>query len=107
MATRTPRRATTPAKAARKTQGTASPSNPSAGISRIDQPARRTHGFFVRVGYKRTSDGYRPQLSAFFGDVSHGGKRGAWEAAERWLNKARRDVSNGAGRGGRAKTRSR
>lgn len=69
------------------------PSRPSSGISRIDQATRRTHGYFVRVGYKRTSRGYRPTLTSFFGDATHGGKRQAWEAAETWLRKARRSLT--------------
>lgn len=56
------------------------------GISRIDQEATRTHGFFVRVGYERTSGGtWRPRHRAFFGDVSHGGKTKALRAAKEWL----------------------
>lgn len=70
--------------------GVASPNNPSPGISRIDQPSRRTHGYFVRVGYRMTDVGSRPTSSAYFGDASHGGRRKAWEAAEAWLKKARR-----------------
>ena len=41
------------------------------GISRIDQPTTRTHGYFVRVGYRKTTKGWRPKASAFFGDASH------------------------------------
>ena len=56
------------------------------GISRIDQPSTRTHGYFVRVGYHRTRDGaWRPKERAFFGDASHGGKPKALKAAEKWL----------------------
>ena len=82
---------------AAKTRGTpvSSPNKPSSGISRIDQPSRRTHGYFVRVGYKRTASGYRPSLTAFFGDASYGSKREAWEAAETWLKKARRALASG------------
>ena len=55
------------------------------GISRIDQDSTRTHGFFVRVGWYRRRDGsYGPRHRAFFGDVSHGGKRKALRAAEAW-----------------------
>ena len=80
-----------------KTRSTpvSSPTKPSSGISRIDQPSRRTHGYFVRVGYKRTTSGYRPSHTAFFGDASHGSKREAWEAAETWLKKARRSLTSG------------
>ena len=56
------------------------------GISRIDQEATRTHGFFVRVGYERTSGGtWRPRHRAFFGDASYGGKTKALRAAKEWL----------------------
>jgi hypothetical protein len=74
----------------------ATPSRPSSGISRIDQPSRRTHGYFVRVGYRRTPNGYRPTHTAFFGDASHGGKKQAWEAAEAWLRKVRRQLASAA-----------
>ncbi|HEX2778620.1 MAG TPA: hypothetical protein VHM30_03910 [Gemmatimonadaceae bacterium] len=70
--------------------GASSPSNPSPGISRIDQESRRTHGYFVRVGYKMTDGGSRPTASAYFGDASHGGRKKAWEAAEAWLRKNRK-----------------
>lgn len=79
-------------KPSRRTGGTPSPANPSPGISRIDQESRRTHGYFVRVGYKMTDAGSRPTASAYFGDASHGGKKKAWEAAEAWLKKARRSM---------------
>jgi hypothetical protein len=45
------------------------------------------------VGYKRTSKGYRPTMTAFFGDATHGSKKKAWEAAETWLRKARRELA--------------
>ena len=55
------------------------------GISRIDQEATRTHGYFVRIGYERgTGGGWRPRHRAFFGDKSFGGKKGALKAAEAW-----------------------
>lgn len=63
---------------------------PSPGISRIDQPSRRTHGYFVRLDYRKTSDGYRPRLTAYFGDASHGGRKAAWQAAESWVATQRR-----------------
>jgi hypothetical protein len=89
------------------------PERPSKGISRIDQPSRRTHGFFVRLDYRKTPDGYRPRLVAFFGDASHGGKRGAWKAAEEWADRNRRTVKRAGApkrvvvkrRGGAAKRR--
>ena len=71
------------------------PERPSKGISRIDQPSRRPHGFFVRLDYQRTPDGYRPRLVSFFGDASHGGKRGAWKAAEEWADRMRRQGKRG------------
>lgn len=49
--------------------------NPNAGISRIDQPEKRTFGFFVRLMRKGKI------YNAFFADKSHGGKRNALEAA--------------------------
>jgi hypothetical protein len=61
-----------------------------AGISRIDQEASRTHGYFVRVGYRKTTKGWRPKASAFFGDASHGGKSSALRAAEKWLKSNKR-----------------
>lgn len=64
--------------------------NPSPGISRVDQPSRRTHGYVVRLDYRKTANGYRPRVTAFFGDISHGGRRAAWEAAEKYLASVRR-----------------
>ena len=56
------------------------------GISRIDQEATRTPGYFVRLGYERTAEGtWRPRHRAFFGDVSYGGKTKALRAAKEWL----------------------
>jgi hypothetical protein len=74
------------------------------GISRIDQERSRTHGFFVRVGYEKTRTGYRPRASAFFGDATHGGERGAMRAAEAWLAKAKRALAR-AGSSPKAGTR--
>ena len=68
------------------------------GISRIDQPTTRTHGYFVRVGYRKTTKGWRPKASAFFGDASHGGKGSALRAAETWLKKTRRTQPKSRGR---------
>ena len=65
---------------------------PSAGISRIDQPSHRTHGFVVRFGYRQTPSGYRPTVSKYFPDKSHGGKAKAWAAAEKFLAAKRRRV---------------
>ncbi|HKW42341.1 MAG TPA: hypothetical protein VJN39_13915 [Gemmatimonadales bacterium] len=56
------------------------------GISRIDQPSTRTHGWFVRAGFSKRPDGtYAPRHRKFFGDVSHGGKRRALRAAQEYL----------------------
>ncbi len=49
-----------------------------AGVSRIDQPERRTHGFFVRL--RRKGKLY----SGFFPDLKHGGKQRALTAAQRY-----------------------
>ena len=46
------------------------------GISRIDQPSHRTHGFFVRVHRRRKIH------SAFFSDKKHGGRKPALQAAQ-------------------------
>ena len=56
------------------------------GISRIDQESTRTHGWFVRVGYYETKNGtYKARHTKFFGDVSHGGKKSALAAAEKFV----------------------
>ena len=58
------------------------------GISRIDQPSTRTHGWFVRAGFYQRADGsYAPRHRKFFGDASHGGKRRALRAAQEYLAK--------------------
>lgn len=63
------------------------PTTRRAGITRVDQPSTRTHGFVVRRGWYQKKDGsYGPRHKSFFGDVSHGGKKGALKAAEAWLN---------------------
>jgi hypothetical protein len=56
------------------------------GISRIDQPSTRTHGWFVRAGFYRRRDGsYGPRHRRFFGDATYGGKRRALQAAKKYL----------------------
>ncbi len=61
------------------------------GISRIDQESTRTHGWFVRVGYYEDKSGtYRARHTKFFGDVSHGGKKKALAAAEKFVKQADR-----------------
>ena len=58
------------------------------GISRIDQPSTRTHGWFVRVGFYEKRDGtYAPRHRKFFGDHSHGGKARALKAAQAYVAK--------------------
>ncbi len=58
------------------------------GISRIDQPSTRTHGWFARAGFYQRADGsYAPRYQKFFGDASHGGKRRALRAAQEYLAK--------------------
>jgi hypothetical protein len=51
------------------------PSN-TPGVSRIDQPSHRTHGFFVRLQRKGR------MYSAFFTDKMHGGREQALAAAQ-------------------------
>jgi len=64
------------------------------GISRIDQPSTRTHGWFVRAGFYRRRDGsYVPRHRKFFGDVGNGGKRRALRAAKDYLAKVERSRS--------------
>jgi hypothetical protein len=78
--------------------------SPGPGISRIDQDSTRTHGYFVRVGYRLTDKGWRPKFSAFFGDATHKGAAGALRAAKAW----HKEMSGSAGkskRNGRAKPR--
>jgi hypothetical protein len=61
------------------------------GISRIDQPSTRTHGWFVRADFYKRPDGtYGPRHRKFFGDVSHGGKRRGLRAAQDYLAKLER-----------------
>lgn len=56
------------------------------GISRIDQPSTRTHGWFVRVRFRERRDGtYGPRHQKYFGDYSYGGKRRALQAAKKFL----------------------
>ena len=58
------------------------------GISRIDQPSTRTHGWFVRSGFYERKDGtYAPRISKYFGDYTHGGKQKALKAAQTYLSK--------------------
>jgi hypothetical protein len=54
------------------------------GITRIDHPTHRTHGWFVRI-----YGGKRPCASKFFSDLKHGGVEAALAAAELWRDAAR------------------
>lgn len=72
------------------------------GVSRIDQPSTRTHGWFVRAGFYRRKDGsYVPRHRKFFGDVGHGGKRRALRAAVAYLEKVLRDRPKRRAKSGR------
>jgi len=51
------------------------------GISRIDQPAKRTHGFFVRLRRRGKIH------SAFFTDQKYGGKKRALAVAQKHYRK--------------------
>jgi hypothetical protein len=56
------------------------------GISRIDQPSKNTHGWYVRVtfnGQKRVK---------FFSDVAHGGKEKALELAVKYRNDSEQEL---------------
>lgn len=70
-----------------KTTRAAAKSKPAAkklpGISRIDHG--RTHGWFIRLGWRSTKKGTRPKFVSFFGDFSYGGKAKALAAAEKWV----------------------
>jgi hypothetical protein len=55
------------------------------GICRVEQPSTRTYGYVVRVGHRRSPKGWRPKFTAYFGDFSHRGKKGALAAATKWL----------------------
>jgi hypothetical protein len=55
------------------------------GLTRIDQDSTRTHGWFARMGWHyRADDSYGPKHTAFFGDMSYGGKRSALRVAQAW-----------------------
>ena len=56
------------------------------GISRIDQPSHRTHGFFVRVHFRGKI------YPAFFADKEHGGRKPALVAAKKGLARLRRKL---------------
>lgn len=58
------------------------------GITRIDHPSHRTHGWFVRVGYSGL--GKQARHTRFFSDRTHGGVAAALRAALAFRNSAER-----------------
>lgn len=56
------------------------------GISRIDQPERKTHGWYVRVRFNGT------QRAKFFSDETHGGRDEALLQAVQFRNRAEHDL---------------
>ena len=52
------------------------PPRPMYGVSRIDQPEKKNHGWYVRVTYKGKTE------QKFFADKSNGGKPKALKAAQ-------------------------
>jgi hypothetical protein len=56
------------------------------GISRIDQPERNTHGWYVRVHFNNT------KRVKFFSDKTHGGKEEALEQAVLYRNQAEKEL---------------
>ena len=68
------------------------------GLSRIDQPSKHTHGWFVRLGYYVTKDGkYRARHTRFFADASCG-KLKARRLAETYLVGLEKDEAKHARR---------
>jgi hypothetical protein len=62
------------------------------GITRIDQPSTRTHGWFVRSQFRERPNGtYGPRHQKYFGDYSYGGKRRALQAAKAFLASVARE----------------
>jgi hypothetical protein len=56
------------------------------GISRIDQPSRNTFGWYVRVMFNGK------QVSKFFSDKLHGGKKQALDAAVQYRDQAEKKL---------------
>ncbi len=56
------------------------------GISRIDQPERKTHGWYVRVRFNGE------QRAKFFSDEAHEGREGALEKAVRYRDRMEREL---------------
>jgi len=54
---------------------------PSYGISRIDQPEKKNHGYYVRITHRGTTQ------QKYFPDKSNGGKSKALTAAKTYRNK--------------------
>jgi hypothetical protein len=55
-------------------------------ISRIDQPEKHTHGWYVRVRYAKH------EVSKFFPDKLHGSKKKALEQAIRFRDRTEREL---------------
>ena len=53
---------------------------PMYGISRIDQPEKKNHGWYVRVTFKGNI------TQKFFADKAHGGKQKALKLAQDYRN---------------------
>lgn len=83
----------------KSTKKTAGSKGKIRGITRIDHPARRTYGWYVRLQVAGKSH------SKLFSDKSHGGKNKALEAAVTHLRKLEKQtgVKVGEGRGGNRK----
>jgi hypothetical protein len=62
------------------------------GISRIDQPSRRTHGFFVRVSWQGQI------FSGFFADKKYGGCEQALATAQKFYLTLRKKLGKPAQR---------
>jgi hypothetical protein len=56
------------------------------GVTRIDHPAKRTFGYFVRVTWNKQ------RRSKFFSDSVHGDRLAALSAALEWRNEAEREL---------------
>jgi hypothetical protein len=59
----------------------------------MDHDGSRTHGFFARVGYRKTARGWRPRESKYFGDATYGGRAAALKAAQRWVKATRKALA--------------
>jgi hypothetical protein len=55
-------------------------------ITRIDHPAKRTFGYFVRICWKGE------RRSKFFSDKRHGDRLGALDAALQWRNQVEKEM---------------